>query len=87
MLLTYPWLDKLPRDFLWGNLDGSSKFHLVDCKKVCQPIKQGGLGIQNLIYFNCALLGKWLWRFATKRGEFWPNFIASKYGSSGGGWN
>lgn len=72
MLLTYQKKKnkKLPRDFLWGNLDGSSKFHLVDCKKVCQPIKQGGLGIQNLIYFNCALLGKWLWWFATKRGEF-----------------
>lgn len=66
MLLTYLWLEKLPRDFLRGNLDGSSKFHLVDCKKVCQPIKQGGLdlskklkqgglGIQNLIYLSTVL--------------------------------
>jgi hypothetical protein len=40
----------------------SFKFHLVEWDRVCSPIDEGGLGIQNM-RFNQALLGKWLWHF------------------------
>ena len=50
------------------------KFDLVNWKKVCEPIQSGGLGIKNLVLFNHAFLGKWLWRYAVKGrlcGEEW----------------
>jgi hypothetical protein len=50
-------IEKLHLDFLWGGL-GEFKFHLVSWPKVCFPIYKRGLGVQNLLLFNCALLGK-----------------------------
>jgi hypothetical protein len=34
------------------------------------PVAAGGLGIKNLIHTNEALLGKWLWRFATEKDSY-----------------
>ncbi|CAN1250809.1 hypothetical protein LINPERPRIM_LOCUS7532, partial [Linum perenne] len=39
----------------------------------------GGLGILDLKTVNEALVGKWLWRFATERGSWWRNLIVLKY--------
>ena len=51
-------IDKIQRDFLWGRLGEEKKFHLVNWNQICQPLKSGGLGFQNLSFFNRALLGK-----------------------------
>jgi hypothetical protein len=47
-----------------------SKYHLVRWSKVCKPISEGGLEIRNLLRFNYAILGKWLWRDGLER-EAW----------------
>jgi hypothetical protein len=44
------------------------------------------VGIRNLRRFNQALLGKWLWRFATERDALWRKVVEVKYGSMAGGW-
>ena len=49
-------------------------------------VTYGGLGIKNLIYSNQALLGKWLWRFATEQDALWRKVVALKYGISPGNW-
>uniref|UniRef100_A0A2N9FAS9 Reverse transcriptase zinc-binding domain-containing protein n=1 Tax=Fagus sylvatica TaxID=28930 RepID=A0A2N9FAS9_FAGSY len=36
--------------------------------------------------FHKALLGKWLWRYATENESLWRRVIDSKYGSMWGGW-
>jgi hypothetical protein len=63
-------IEKLRRDFLWGEIGDDFKYHLVSWSKVCTRISEGGLGIRNLMMFNCALLGKWLWRYGIER-DIW----------------
>ena len=59
-------IEKLQRDFLWGGIDESHKFNLVNWAQVCSPLKSGGLGVRNLRKFNQTLLSKWLWRYGTE---------------------
>jgi hypothetical protein len=63
----------------------SSSFHLVNWAKVCTPIKEGSLGIRNLMVFNRALLGKWLWLYRIERDAWWRVVVDLKYGSLWGG--
>ena len=53
-------MEKLQRDFLWNEIGGEPKIHLVNWAKVCRPLQVGGLGIRRLGNFNSALRGKWL---------------------------
>jgi len=79
-------IEKLKRDFLWGGMGEEFKYHLVSWSKVCTPISEGGLGFRNLLKFNRALLGKWLWWFGIERDAWWRVAVDSKYGSLWGGW-
>jgi hypothetical protein len=38
-----------------GGLGEKFKYHLVSWSKVCSPISEGGLGVQNLMLFNRSL--------------------------------
>jgi hypothetical protein len=79
-------LERLQRNFLWGGINEENKFHLVNWSVVCSPLQNGGLGFRNLCRFNQALLGKWLWHFATERDALWRKVVEVKYGSMAGGW-
>jgi hypothetical protein len=79
-------LDKIQKDFLWGGIGDEKKFHLVSWKKICTPLYAGGLGVHNLIQFNRALLGKWLWRYGREREALWRLVIDAKFQSIEGGW-
>jgi hypothetical protein len=70
---------------LWDSPGRDHKLHLVNWKTVCSPIARGGLGFRNLILFNNALLGKWLWRFGNEQDSLWRQVIVSKYGIQRGG--
>ena len=61
------------------------KYHLVSWLKVCTLISKEVLGIRNLLRFNHALLGKWLWSYKLGR-ETWWIVVDSKYGSTWEGW-
>ncbi|KAF5477107.1 hypothetical protein F2P56_003780, partial [Juglans regia] len=79
-------IEKLQRDFLWSGLGDEFKFHLVNWNTVCTPVSGGGLGIHNLIKFNQALLGKWLWQYQQERGALWKSVIDAQVGEAWGGW-
>jgi hypothetical protein len=79
-------IESIQSGFLWGGMGEEFKFHLVNWRKVCSPVREGGLGIRSLRSFNHALLGKWLWRYATEPGASWRKVVEAKYGSERGGW-
>jgi hypothetical protein len=62
------------------------KLHLVYCSKICSLKQTGGLGIRNLIQFNQAMLGKWLWCNTTKRELLWRLVVETKYDSMSKDW-
>ncbi|KAJ9705752.1 hypothetical protein PVL29_003718 [Vitis rotundifolia] len=79
-------LDKLQRDFLWGGGNLDRKAHLVNWEMVCRDKEKGRLGIRKLNLLNIALLGKWIWRFACAKEDFWKQVLIAKYGQEDFGW-
>ena len=79
--------ERIQRNFLWGLSEGSFKYPLVAWYKVCSPIEMGGLGIRNVVSFNQALLGTWLWRYGHEVTHLWQRVISTKYGEGQGGWS
>ena len=79
-------LEKIQREFLWGDLEGRRRIHLVRWTAICTDKRYGGLGLRHLKEFNHALLEKWLWRFSLERESFWRKVIVGKFGEGEGGW-
>ena len=40
-------MEKIQRDFLWGDLGEEIKFHLYNWNTVCTLVQLGGLGVRN----------------------------------------
>jgi hypothetical protein len=79
-------IDKIQREFLWGGMGDDKKLHLVSWNQICYPLREGGLGIRSLHKFNQALMGKWIWRYATEREALWYKVIKTKYVDRDDGW-
>ena len=73
-------LEKIQREFLWGDMEERRKIHLVRGAVICKDKRHGGLGLRYLKDFNHVLLGKWLWRFPIERESFWRRVIVGKFG-------
>ncbi|KAL6218764.1 hypothetical protein ACLB2K_011973 [Fragaria x ananassa] len=54
-------LDKLNRDFIWGDVENKKMVHLVNWDTICQPKYLGGLGIKKTADMNQAMLSKIGW--------------------------
>ena len=79
-------LERIQREFLWGDMEERRKIHLVSWLVICKDKKHGRLGLRHLEGFNQALLGKWLWRFPLENESFWRKVIVGKFGKVEGGW-
>lgn len=71
---------------MWGSFGNDFKYHLLKLNIVKQPLRKGGLGIRDLIIFNEAILGKWLWRFINEKNKFRRTVVRAKYGVEGLDW-
>ncbi|KAK9939901.1 hypothetical protein M0R45_016581 [Rubus argutus] len=72
-------LDKINRDFLWGDSEGLKKPHLVNWDTVCLPKLHGGLGIKKTTDMNQAMLAKAGWRLFQKDAGLWASIYQAKY--------
>ncbi|KAG2674144.1 hypothetical protein I3760_13G121400 [Carya illinoinensis] len=59
-------MEKLQHDFLWSGIGEEFKFHLVGWDKVCNPLRDGGLGVRNVRILSGAL---WKWGIDLKYGR------------------
>ena len=69
---------------MWGGMEEEFKYHLVSWDQVCEPLCYGGLGVRNLVLYNQALLGKWLWRYAREKEAVWRKLLISSMVDCGG---
>lgn len=51
-------MDKMMRNFWWGNGVDKRKFHTIKWSDLCKPIEEGGLGIRKSKKNNLVLLAK-----------------------------
>ncbi|VFQ73944.1 unnamed protein product [Cuscuta campestris] len=67
-------ITSLCRTFLWG-----SKFCKVAWEDICKPKDEGGLGLNQPIIWNQALLSKNLWNIASNKETLWVQWVHSVY--------
>lgn len=75
-------IEKIRRNFLWGDSSTKKTIHLVKWEKVTKSKKYGELGIKRLMEHNQALLAKWWWRFNKEKQNLWVLVVSGKYGLS-----
>lgn len=72
-------LDRLNKNFIWGDTPDRKKLHLVKWDKVCKDKDCGGLGIKSAKKQNLALLAKLGWKMYTQEDCLWVNILRDKY--------
>lgn len=76
-------LDRINRQFIWGDTDGERRMHTVNWKKVCRGKAEGGLGIPDLREVNQAFMVKLGWRYTSRTDLLGSKILQTKYG----GWS
>ena len=72
-------LDRINRNFLWGDTSTKKKLHLIKWDSISRPKDEGGLGIKRSRCRNKALLAKRLWAFRLGSIETWAVTLRNKY--------
>jgi hypothetical protein len=72
----------LQRRFLWGWALGASKVAWVKWEEVCLLEEKGGLAVEDLRWFNSALLVKWRWRLLNEKEALWKDVLSARCGEN-----
>ncbi|XP_061367124.1 uncharacterized protein LOC133310245 [Gastrolobium bilobum] len=73
-------IEKLQRNFIWGDEELKRKAHYVAWEVMCQPKECGGLGIINLRLQNEAFMHKLAWQIIEDQNSLWVQVLLGKYG-------
>lgn len=66
--------------FFWSSNQGGRGVHLLAWEVLCQPLRDGGLGIQSLTVRREALLAKYVVRFILYFHSMLSSLMRAKYG-------
>lgn len=72
-------LDRINRNFLWGDTEEKKKIHLVNWHSVCKSKDKGGLGLRKAKTQNLALLMKLGWKLINSDESLWVRILKDKY--------
>nr|KYP65494.1 Putative ribonuclease H protein At1g65750 family [Cajanus cajan] len=72
-------VDKLSRNFLWGDRPTHRKIHTISWDKICRPKERDGLGLRSLREVNNSFMMKNCWSLITEPNKLWVKVIRSKY--------
>lgn len=72
-------VDRVNRNFLWGETMEKKKVHLMKWQKVCTPKMMGGLGIRNCGDNNKAMVSKIKWRVMNEEEPIWIKTLKREY--------
>ncbi|WCJ21173.1 hypothetical protein M5689_003349 [Euphorbia peplus] len=72
-------VDKLNKNFIWGNTVNNRKIHLLKWDIVCRPKKIGGTRIRKSLDSNKVFLMKLLWKIWKEPNSYWVTILALKY--------
>lgn len=64
-------IDKLCRQFLWGDKDGKRKLRYMAWEKIYTPKNLGGLGFRNGALWNKATIGRFILAIELKQDSLW----------------
>lgn len=73
-------LRSIQSKIFWGGNDLEKRIARVKWDDMCKEKKAGGLGFKDLLAFNRALLGKWVWRFLNENDCLWVKVVRSRFG-------
>jgi hypothetical protein len=72
-------IQKLQRNFIWGDKEGAKKYHAVSWEMVTKPKDCGGLGLRRLDVMNQACILKLSWKLASGAKDWWCYIFRGKY--------
>lgn len=73
-------VDRLCRDFVWGDSQDHRNIHLINWQRVCSPTAEGGLELGSMREMNKGFLLKAARRFCSDQPCLWVEVMRSKYG-------
>ena len=71
-------IEMILANFLWGERQGTAKFHWRKWENLCFPTSEGGIGIRSLQDLCEAYSIKFWWKFREKN-SLWADFLHAKY--------
>ncbi|XP_061373188.1 berberine bridge enzyme-like 8 [Gastrolobium bilobum] len=78
-------IERIQRDFIWGDHDGIRRNHLINWKTITLPKSAGGLGFKKLELMNDAFMAKMAWEVFNDKDQLWIQALKAKYAADNRG--